>query len=203
MTKTVRVMACLVCVFVGNAMGGVLTTFDSGLDGWTSNTPAEVTWADSGGNPGGYARFEDATINDTYLIAPPRYLGDWSGLDGVESISYDHNVIWITGSAFPRAPYTVVISGPGGQATWTGAYAPRQPGWNTVTAPVTESEWTIDSGQWDAILANVTDLSIRVEQYSNLDISGMDNISLHTPEPATLSVLGLGGLAMLRRRRRR
>jgi len=203
MRTTVEVLACFVCIVASSAIGDVTTTFDADLGGWTSNTPGEIMWADADpeGNPGGYARFEDATTEDTFLIAPAKYLGDWSALDGVEQLSYDHNVIWITGSAFSRSPHTVTISGPGGQATWTGPFAPRDPGWNTFTAPMAESEWTVDSGAWNALLADVTSLSIRFEQFSNLDISGMDNIIL-TPEPATLSLLALGGLVMIRRRRR-
>ena len=224
MKRTVRAVACLVCIFTGHAIGATTSTFDSTLGGWTSNTPAEISWAGSGGTPGGYARFDDVTSNHTFLFAPPSYLGDWSGLDGTGSISYDHNMIWLTPSGFAATPYTVKISGPGGEATWTGSIATRLPGWDTKTALISESEWNIDSGTWDAILANVTELSIRIEQFSNMDICGLDNITLAIaepgddllvadanepnaaiPEPMTmlavgLSVTGLGGYVRRRRR---
>ena len=201
MKMTVSVVVCLVCVFSGNAIGAVITTFDSDLEGWTSNTTTEITWTSPGGNPDGYARFDDATINDTYLIAPARYLGDWSGLVGTD-ISYDHNVLSMTPNSPAPAAYTVKISGPGNDATWTGATAPSRPGWDTVTVPILESAWTVNSGTWAGLLADVDNLSIRIEHWSNLDTAGVDNITLAIPEPATLSLLALGGLAMLRRRRR-
>lgn len=212
-------MTCLVCIFTGDAIGTVTTPFDSGLGGWTSNTPAEIVWEASGGNPGGYARFTDATPNHTYLIAPPEYLGDWSGLDGAGSISYDHNVIWLTGSAFAPVPYTVRISGPGGEATWSGAIAPRRPGWTRVTAPISEPSWSVGSGRWDDILTEVQTLSIRIEQFSNMDITGLDSIVLTAPrlpeapepgpagagvpEPATLCALALAVAGLGRYVRRR
>ena len=51
-------------VSVGNA---AISTFDTDLDGWTSNTPAEIEWAPTGGNPNGYVQFNDATGNTTYI----------------------------------------------------------------------------------------------------------------------------------------
>ena len=68
------------------------STFDTGLDGWFSNTPGEIRWSSTNGNPDGFVRFADASGNYTYIAAPEKFLGDWSGLDGIGSISYDHKI---------------------------------------------------------------------------------------------------------------
>ena len=74
-----------------------------------------------------------------------------------------------------------MISGPGGQATYTGP-AP-QTAWATYTAPINASSWTVNSGTWDAILKDVTSVKIRIEGVLNtangaLDVDGIDNVRL-------------------------
>jgi len=67
---------------------------------------------------------------------------------------------------------------------------PDSNGWVTVT-----SEWKIDQEEWEQITF----------KYENVGSGGMeaDDVKMLTqcPEPATLSLLALGGLALLRRRR--
>ena len=92
--------AALLCLsgtaFAKNDVVVVQTTFDSDLGGWTSNTPAEVVWNATGGNPGGEALFTDGSGNGTYIIAPSAFLSpavNYTKLDGKAYISFQHLMV--------------------------------------------------------------------------------------------------------------
>jgi len=155
----------------------VTTSFDTGLDGWDSNTPAQVAWSSSGGNPGGYAHFKDTTGDGTRIIAPGVYLGDWSGFDGTGTIAFDHLIVASTGV---HAVYQGTISGPGGFARWASAQLPGSVGqWVAVTAPLIEGHWCVVSGAWADILADVTEFTVEIELvFGSPDVEGIDNVVL-------------------------
>jgi hypothetical protein len=95
------------------------STFDTGLDGWTSNTPAQIAFQASGGNPGGYIQFVDETGDSTVIDAPSAFLGNYLA-EGISSISFDDNIFAETGVS-SVAPYEIDLSGPGGSASYFGA----------------------------------------------------------------------------------
>ncbi|MBW2740625.1 MAG: LamG domain-containing protein, partial [Deltaproteobacteria bacterium] len=167
----------------------VESTFDTGLEGWTGH-PSELSWWASGGNPNGFARWGDIGAGSKLLSAPGKFLGDWSALDGVGFISFDQK-IFSTGNYNSRGSISMSIAGPGGAASWHGPRAPiscpGQPGcdWTTYVAPLMESEWTLVSGSWSELLANVTSFNIVPEFYGNIccgpEISGLDNVHVTSP----------------------
>jgi PEP-CTERM motif len=188
------------------------STFDTGLDGWTSNTPSQISWSKTGGNTGGFILFEDETNDWTVVNAPSAFLGNYTALNGVGTISFDHKIIAETGIQ-SLSPYEIDLSGPGGSATWTGATPKGVTGWVTLNVPLVKSDWTINSGTWNGLLANVTQLQIPVELVTNdtipgdTDHEGIDNVILSSsaPEPTSLTLIGsgiagIGGLSMRRRR---
>lgn len=190
---------CLLLFTFGQAANAfvVQSTFDAGLEGWTSNIPAEISYASTGGNPGGYIRFEDFSGYRTYLIAPAKFLGDWSTLDEQGILCYDHKVFQ-TGTYDEAIPYEVTIRGPSGSANWKGATPTGQTGWVIQVVPIRQEAWTVLSGTWSGLLSDVDTLEITIEQFSNpstpFDTCGIDNIEL-LPEPSSLLALlcGLGG----------
>lgn len=208
----------LCCMFPRPAFAALIlaeSDFSTGLDGWTTNVPSEVSWESTGGNPGGYVRHEDGAGSSSFLIAPSKFLGDWSGADGVGGLSFDHR-IFSTGFIGDQAifPYFVSISGPGGSALWEGDTATGATDWLTVNAPINESDWTV-TGVWDDLLLNVTNLQLKIEYVDNddsrsRDISGIDNVRFFVneanasvvPEPASALFFGLGmvGIGWVRRR---
>jgi hypothetical protein len=77
----------------------VISTFDSDCDGWTGNmtglcdqdgTPSVgVSWIATGGNPGGNLQFNEGSGVEapaTTIVAPQKFLRDWSALNSVGSI---------------------------------------------------------------------------------------------------------------------
>jgi PEP-CTERM motif len=193
----------------------VETEFGKNLDDWTSNTPNEVNWVMSGGNPGGYASFVDASGTGTYIAAPAKFLFDYeaAGLDGSGAISFDHK-IFASGPGDTYAPYMITLSGPNGAATWTGdvpAVSNFMTPWVTVTALLNQSDWKVTSGSWVGLLDQVTSLQIQMELVVNpggagFDTEGIDNVILASvPEPGTMTMAatGLACVGLLFRRCRR
>jgi hypothetical protein len=183
------------------------STFDTGIDGWTWKTPSsQYSWQATGGNPGGYIRFDDNKAGpESIIYAPDNYLGDWNSMD-VTNLSYEVNV-FTTGSVYIVGGHYVWISGPGGSAYWPGPQPNPNLHWRQLNVPISSDAWVITSGSWESILDDVTELRIGTEWYNNwspFEITGIDNISLHgtVPLPPAVWLLGTGivGLAALRRK---
>jgi hypothetical protein len=147
-------------------------------------------------------RFTDGSPVGGIAFAPSKFLGDWSALDGAGSIMFDHRTFQ-TGNFTGTPGYLIRLSGPGGSAEWISLTAPTScPAggcvWETLTVPIDEASWTLVSGTWSALLADVTQFELAVDLYSStsgaLNIDGFDNVRL--PEPATVFLLALGLLSL-------
>jgi len=162
---------------------GITSNFDSDLDGWVlvdangATAQGQLEWYATGGNPDGYANFIDEGSDGGFISAPSIYLGDWTQYSGVLTISYEHRII-SEGTVEQRVPYEIRIQGPGGEAQFLGDIPLPPSGWYQVEAPLESSVWTILSGDWLGILADITAFRIRIEQTDgHVDVSGIDNIS--------------------------
>lgn len=184
------------------------STFDSDLDGWTM-TDTGLEWRSTGGNPGGYMDWSDfrTTTNNTEVVdAPAKFLGNWSSLDGVGYIEFDHK-LFSTGVG-PISPYAVFLSGPGGAASWTSPGPAGATPWVTLRADLVEANWTLSSGSWSDLLSDVSSMRVRIELVGNTqggDVAGMDNVRLvnAVPEPASgwIALVATASLFFLRQRR--
>jgi hypothetical protein len=171
------------------ANAGVIasSTFDTDLDGWSGapgTGPSVFTWQSSGGNPGGFVKFDNnaAGVVNGRIIAPSKFLGNWLAL-GVSRINYDVKIFQTGTFQLPVAPYRIFISGPGGAANFSGPNPGTNPPpiWVNIDAPVEPAAWTVTSGSWDTLVTNVTRLEITVAFYTNLtsfEITGLDNVAL-------------------------
>jgi len=201
----------------------VKSDFKNDLDGWTILDASQGNFVWSGpakGNPPGAADYTDQTSLPGIIRAPAKYLGDWSSLDGVGTLSWEHKIFKMD-KVRNLVQYEAWISGPGGEANFKGGLPPVNPAlpiphpanpsfWEPVVVPIEETSWTVTSGDWSNLLSNVTDLRIRIECVANLawfspplpgDNEVIDNIVL-TPEPSALLLFVFSGLAVLKRRGR-
>lgn len=154
------------------------STFDTDADGWTFLSVGH-TWEATGGNPGGYIRYDDNKGGNSAITAPAEYLGNWTAM-GVTNLTYEAKIFY-KGSVYKLGTYTIIISGPGGKARWYGPPPDPSAGWLYLDVPLVESAWVVQSGSWDALLADVTELMIPMEYYNNwgpFEITGVDNIQL-------------------------
>jgi hypothetical protein len=200
------VLASWLCVATAGAAHGatISSDFSTNTDGWTHTGASVFQQQASGGNPGGFLYVDNSEGAVTYLFAPAKFLGDLRAFDG-GVLSFDG--IQLGNGGTPWQSFEdyghITFSGPGGSATLDLLPAPGQPGtsWTTYQAAFSAASFGVTQSQWDAILANVTSVQLSVESLFGLEIEGIDNISL-VPEPTLGLLLGVGGLALLGRRRR-
>ncbi len=164
------------------------STFDTSLDGWTGllGETTLLTHELTGGNPGGYIQNIDQGQTAGNILAPAVFLGDWSILDGVGTLSWDFNLI--DPGVGNIVPLTASIFGPGGSATFNSGIIAPIGNWITITAIIDESAWSVNTGTWISLLADVTELRLQIENVFSTaftpEITGIDNVTLsQVPEP--------------------
>ena len=190
----------------------VISTFDASLEGWTvaSGLP-DLSWSPTGGNPDGFALWnEPGDAGAQSLRAPSSFIGDWLSQYNGGTLTYDHKII-AAGGIQSFSPYRVDISGPGGAAFWEGTTPNGLTDWVPISVPISESSWTVSSGTWTSLLANISTLDIRIELVGNnvfqSEFAGIDNVRLvpepiSVPEPNCCSLLVVLGLSQFCRRHR-
>ncbi|MCT4554418.1 MAG: tandem-95 repeat protein [Pelagimonas sp.] len=176
-----------VSVTVGNPSGDIVADFDSDAEGWsTSGDATNFGFAATGGNPDGHIRADDQGTGDTwYFEASSAFLGDRSAYSG-GTLSYDQRQS-NTGSQFD-AP-DVVLSGNGMTLVLNVAPNPTTLFTSYSVFLDTRSDWRIDTlsgtvatqAQIDAVLGDLTGLSIRGEFRAGSDSGFLDNVVMALP----------------------
>ncbi len=209
--KGLLVIGVLAFFSIGQAVAA-MSTFDTDLDGWTytnlnprNDNPASLTWAGTGGNPGGFVQFTDLRGDHGAIAAPDKFKGDWGN---VVSIDYDIKVIdYGTGPRF--LPYEVRLfnSDANISARWTGDTPTSRTDWVHQSVMLNDTAWDVTGGNLVDLLANVTDFFITIELVSDahFDIEGIDNVNVSAvPIPAALWLFtsGIAGLVVQAKRKR-
>lgn len=211
----------VVCLFVGimiapaGADFSLTEGFDTGLNGWTDQSGVMTASTDVGW--GGVAQLTSATAyQHTRIYLPDTYDGDWGDFGtGDQTIQfyaknadgygmYDQVMYFISSSA-GSSTYSQWHRSFGANfmsTTWSGRYAPFNADWTDAQANA--NGWTgyaLGAG-WADTVANVDDAHIVTYGHA----AGLDAmIDAFTPgmvpEPATMVLIGLGGLFLRKRRK--
>ena len=161
--------------------------FDRGAEGW--GLLVSTAWSATQGNGGGclLGSVDEPSNTTSFAFASPAFLGSWTALDGVAQLRYDYRRLFNGGgTVLAFIPLTVIIKGGAGpttgKATWTGATITAPSPWITVNVPIERSAWTVNTGTWEEILSNVTEVAIELELVSSTgepdDKNVIDNVVL-------------------------
>jgi len=217
-TATAALAACLATP-ASAAVPGATETWDGGLAGWSGgvfNTAAHVA---TGGNPGGHVQLtQNAAViplSNLVITQGNTYLGNY---DGIGSIAVDLNLL---------AEASVVNGVPGpttaalrfrrnsSENGWRYDVGALSPLWQSYTAPL-NPEWTDQQAAANGWTQDPTNAPAFADLFDSVGFAevrlttggpgtrvGVDNFALVVPEPASVAVIVLGGLALGGRRRRK
>ena len=186
----ILLVACILIVLAAGPAFGAIVTFDTDttppvtVDGaLTATWNAGQYWDVSG--VGG--RWAGAIITHNFgdVTAMPQLTLDLKG-----PFSGDNN-----------EGVRVVLVGGGGSYASPYLNTPDTPNWTTYTVDMIEGNWASWGGTWNGMLGDVTDVALYHWPLAASGTSSFDNVGF-VPEPISLSLLGVGGLALLRRRRK-
>lgn len=152
-----------------------VANFELGTPGWTSQ---DATLAAVGSDGDGGSDYMRVTQTDPAgrVIAPDWWSGDWSGLDGDGTISFLFTFLGNT--VEPGRQIRLELSGPGGAAfvsASTDGYALPNRLWIPFSWPLAAGSWTVTSGTWAGLLADVTELAVSCDYATGNDVFGLDS----------------------------
>lgn len=159
----------------------VRSTFDTDLEGWVVETGGEISYASSGGNPGGFLQMRDSQNNNMTVVAPDKFIeaglpnGGTIGFDFVELINPDGN--------WPDAG-KITITGTSGAVAILDLIPADDPvgRWASYSATLDADVWGLDEETWAELLSDVESLTLSME--SGLQVSettGLDNFFIREP----------------------
>ncbi len=161
------------------ARAAVVSGFDTDLQGWRVTGDNAMTWQSTGGNPGGCLAVNDLATGDNNLaVAPPAFLGDWRGMSTGDSLAADFWFVNTSGGTLYYGPYLFRIAGPGGAATALTGTIPPQSAWTRIGVALDPAAWTLESGTWGALLADVNSVTIESEFVTGDETVRLDNVRL-------------------------
>jgi len=166
---------------VNSVCAQVESTFDTDVEGWMVTGDNSAAWEAATGNPGGCLSVNDHATGDmNYIIAPPKYHGNWSAMTATDTLSAQIYFQHLGGGYNVNPVYIFRIAGPGGSAyTMAGAsYFPSEGAWRTYTAYLNPADWVIETGDWNAILNHVNSVRITGEFYNGDETVRLDNVTL-------------------------
>ena len=190
----------------------ISSTFDTDVDGWSVTDVIngghwDIDWSSTGGLPDGHIYKADVGPGGTVFSAPLKFLGDKMDYLG-ETISFDikNNVADYEGG---DVYWNLMLVGEGINIVNWGPYPKEANVWVHVDALLNYENWTYAKDTWRDPIAEVDFLKvindvdavyIHADWGWGLDTSSVDNFVL-IPEPISIILFGLGGLALRSKRR--
>jgi cysteine-rich repeat protein len=165
------------------AAADLVSTFDSGLEGWTTENGGAFTYEASNGNPGGFLKLDNDEVFNADVFAPPGFLGDLSAYAG-GTLSWD-GILLGTGGAFyfSSGDYgsLYLFNGPFNNIfadVVPNGGTPSQGSWQTFSIPLTPEAFNASPEYFAATLANVTEIRLYIEALFGPEIEGFDNFRI-------------------------
>ena len=169
--------------------GASLARLDSGLDGWTLVGNGSLSHNMTGGNPDGYAHWQDnfGPNGDGWAVAPAKFLGSWQSYTNSGVVTWDHRIINPDGTTILYA--RAEVSGPSGAAYYQSPVL-MNTNWTSFSVPLKQSSWSITSGSWAGMITNVTSFKIRLEAVwgGGYDSDGIDNVWVGMTNQVTANI---------------
>lgn len=199
--------------------GDLVSTFDSGSEGWTvSDGARNLEWNSTGGNPGGFISAEEALLNNTwYFRSPNIWAGDWTSYIGgtvsfdlidIVKDQWDPNFGGMHGVYYPDPPEIIIAMDTDNVVFWEADIVPISSDWTSFQIQLLESDASFSStttASFETIMENVSRLAIRGEYFRLDDKEGLDNVMVNPiPIPAAVWLFssGLVGLIGISRRKK-
>lgn len=197
----VRLSALAGLAFASVSAQAVISTFDTGTEGWTAQGDVEhpIEWSATGGNPGGHVVIDDRTVGGvTYFVAPAAFLGNKSAALGT-NLTFDIMQVY-PGSPNQFDSSDVMLQGGGTTLVYNAGSNPPNNVWTSYAVPLSAPGWKVNAldgaaattEQFAAVMGNLSALKIRAEFQTGSDFGHLDNVAL-VPEPETWAML-LAGL---------
>ena len=151
--------------------------FNFDANGWTAEPAGYVqaNFTGAGGYPGGYLQVMDFGAPEAYIVSNELMGGDLSAIDGTGVVHFDLQLINDFGQPATGQP-AVHLTGPGGEAAYTFEQLPELGLWQRYEVDLVESLWTVTSGTWADLLAEVTAVKLNARFTDAMSQSGFDNV---------------------------
>jgi hypothetical protein len=179
-------------------------TFDANNQGWVvvqNGAQTAVPFVATGGNPGGFVRYTDATAETGCFLMPPAAPCDFSFMGvAVPSLAANYGGTWSFDYKTSHAPSlddNIFLTIEGGGGSWTKEIPPANSvAWQHYSGPLTEAGWEpccgipVDQAHFKTQLANAQAVIVDGDVYTGAgEQYSLDNFTLTdgpavTPPPA-------------------
>lgn len=220
-----NILAAIFCGALATTAGAVTTfteTFDTGANGWLNGASGAPTYESTGGvGNSPYLSYTSTFTSGASgsFGAPPlqllmransandasgdAFVGNWIA-DGVQSftLTLRHNYS-------SSLDFYVRIAGAGGAgASLATGYSVPSNTWTTISFPISDGNppfLSYGASDFNGVFTNVQNLQLGLYVPASTTFTDLkmdiDNVGITVPEPSSCVLLGLGSLALLRRRR--
>lgn len=227
MLRAACIIALGVLLSAPLSQAAVVSTFDTGADGWNSKTlsnglgdpppviaTTSAVYNPTGGNPGGWISISDPSSQWDFFNAPAAYLGNKLSYYG-GTLSFDLKTTSNDGIDYPAVVLVGNILG-----TPRALYYSTSPPATTFTSysvGLNPTGWRLGDyvggsaptiSQFQSVLSSLSALYIDGDWRTAFETAGLDNVRMveashEVPEPSTMLLLSLGGLTLTVLSRRR
>ncbi|MEO8128075.1 MAG: hypothetical protein ABJF23_24655 [Bryobacteraceae bacterium] len=180
-------------LFSGTATATTITsTFDTNLEGWTTNPQGTIAFVSTDGNPGGYLEETDASsTGNMHVTAPAKFLGD---LTWATNLSVDIRVSATPGSVTAAFGTLTFLNSAAALSVAVDLGTPSTV-WTNYSTALNAAAFGVSAATYSAVMSNVTSITLILEADRNSDTEkvGIDNFTIFggtsVPEPSPFALV--------------